>query len=337
MDAPVSSLYGPGAIICWLLTVIAVILSWSLNSSSRRYDTITGDLITSLLLPCIANIHFIHELAHAKNSPNGKGSQTLNATYTVSMIFFPPGLFLCCLAYNSRHVKRFVSAAVVTVACFGISIGGVISSAENNVELASAWTGLPFFSDLCLTVILSIWKMLPRPGKNPIHRPRAETTTVFELTTALSMTLLLAVHLVCMCAGISMSKTRAGIQASHSVLPQTPYSISEIDQSVALTVGIVTLLLALRDIIRDFRSSVDDEFDCWKTRCVEGIELGDTEIDIAHWRKELEYLDRKARCERTRAKHHGREIKAWKELPDDMKMYLCNSALTRSIEESIAF
>jgi hypothetical protein len=54
METQVPSRYGPGAIICWLCTSAAVILSWSLNRSSQRYDTITGDFLACLLLHVIA-------------------------------------------------------------------------------------------------------------------------------------------------------------------------------------------------------------------------------------------------------------------------------------------
>lgn len=58
----VDSLYGPGTVGAWLLSLCAVLISWTLNTSSRRKDTISVDFITTLLLPFIAAGHAIFQI-----------------------------------------------------------------------------------------------------------------------------------------------------------------------------------------------------------------------------------------------------------------------------------
>lgn len=55
----VDSLYGPGTVGAWLLTLCAVSISWTFNRSSRRKDTISVDFIAALLLPLIAASHLV--------------------------------------------------------------------------------------------------------------------------------------------------------------------------------------------------------------------------------------------------------------------------------------
>lgn len=55
----VDSLYGPGTVGAWLLTLCAISISWIFNKSSRRNDTISVDFIAALLLPLIAAGHLV--------------------------------------------------------------------------------------------------------------------------------------------------------------------------------------------------------------------------------------------------------------------------------------
>lgn len=55
----VSSLYGPGSIACWYLTAFSVLISWTVHPRKRENDSIDGDLIATLTLPCIAAGHVV--------------------------------------------------------------------------------------------------------------------------------------------------------------------------------------------------------------------------------------------------------------------------------------
>ena len=59
----VDSLYGPGTVGAWLLTLCSILISWALNTSSRRKDTVSVDVLAALLLPLIAAAHVMFQLA----------------------------------------------------------------------------------------------------------------------------------------------------------------------------------------------------------------------------------------------------------------------------------
>jgi hypothetical protein len=59
----VDSLYGPGTVGAWLLTLCAILISWTLNPSSRRKDTVSVDFIAALLLPTVAANHLVFQVA----------------------------------------------------------------------------------------------------------------------------------------------------------------------------------------------------------------------------------------------------------------------------------
>jgi hypothetical protein len=102
------------------------------------------------------------------------------------------------------------------------------------------------------------------------------------------------------------------------ILPRTGYSIRDVDQVVALGVGIVTLLLCICDIIQNYRFSINDECEGWRRRCIAQIESGDADVEITQWTIGLDRIEKKAKCkrtrakcERTRARHRVREQKTW--------------------------
>jgi hypothetical protein len=68
----VSSLYGPGNLACWLFLLISVLVSWTMNPSCSRKDTITNDFIAVLTLPVVAVAHFFHQVVHQTGGSNGK-------------------------------------------------------------------------------------------------------------------------------------------------------------------------------------------------------------------------------------------------------------------------
>jgi multidrug transporter EmrE-like cation transporter len=59
----VDSLYGPGTVGAWLLTLCAILISWTLNTSSRRKDTSSVDFVGALLLPMVAVSHLVFQVA----------------------------------------------------------------------------------------------------------------------------------------------------------------------------------------------------------------------------------------------------------------------------------
>jgi hypothetical protein len=132
------------------------------------------------------------------------------------------------------------------------------------------------------------------------------------------------------CAGDICGDDKPSVR--RRMFPRTGYSIREIDQAVALGIGIVTLLLCIFDIVQGYWFSVDDEFKGWSRRCIEQIESGNADVKINRWTMGLDRIDKKAKCARTRARHRKREQKTWDELPKDLKWYLLDQAVQRTLE-----
>lgn len=68
----VSSLYGPGNLACWFFLLVSVLVSWTVNPSCARKDTITNDFIAVLTLPIVAVAHFFHQVIQQTGGRNGK-------------------------------------------------------------------------------------------------------------------------------------------------------------------------------------------------------------------------------------------------------------------------
>lgn len=136
-------------------------------------------------------------------------------------------------------------------------------------------------------------------------------------------TTLLVYSLVQWIGFLCMFQTRSEHEGIRMV-PRTGYSIREIDQAVALGIGISTLLLSIYELIRNWGFSVDDEFEEWRRRCIKDIDLGSTDVEIARRRCGLDRIDKRMKCARTRARHRKREAKARHGLPLVVRRYVIN-------------
>jgi hypothetical protein len=59
----VDSLYGPGTLLGWYLTLAACLVSWTLHPKKRKRDSIDPDLVVSLTLPIVAVVHLISQVS----------------------------------------------------------------------------------------------------------------------------------------------------------------------------------------------------------------------------------------------------------------------------------
>jgi hypothetical protein len=320
MAETISSLYGPGAITCWLCTAISVLLSWYFNCSSQRYDTITSDFAGCLLLPAIATTHLIYELTRINKG--SKATLSMEATFSVCMYFQPIGILLCANALFNRLRRRLVFTAAVTVPCLVMVI----------VVFATSGTKMPDFEfdNVLLPIVLNLTTIpfwIGGVGEAIQKFVKDRQTTRFIVT----IVAILQFMGLPLCFYISKIDNDRHTQR---LLPQTPYSFSDFDQAAALSIGIITLLLSIGDIVSDYNFSAKDEFKYWRVRCVQNIEYGDIHNEVTRWKQELESIDKKAKCARTRAKHRIREQNIYAELPLYVKKRLEDYKKVRRLRES---
>lgn len=138
----VDSLYGPGTVGAWLLTICATSISWTFNKSSRRNDTISVDFIAALLLPLIAAGHLVFllirlpvsvaEIITARDVELQQYESAIEAPLNICETFSVVALFwavLCGPWWHSTIKLRRLGPVVVT---------GLFSWAMENVMFAMA-------------------------------------------------------------------------------------------------------------------------------------------------------------------------------------------------------
>lgn len=138
----VDSLYGPGTVGAWLLTLCAVSISWTFNKSSRHKDTISVDFIAALLLPLIAASHLVFllirlpvplaEIITARGVELQQYESAIEAPLNICETFSMVALFwaiLCRPCWHNIMKLRRLGLVVVT---------GLFSWAMENVMFAMA-------------------------------------------------------------------------------------------------------------------------------------------------------------------------------------------------------
>ena len=138
----VDSLYGPGTVAAWLLSLCAVLMSWTLNKSSREKDSISLDFIAALLLPLIAAGHIVLQIVRmpvsvaeaitTEDVDLQRYAAALEAPLSICETFSIASLLLaiCCGPWWRGHVKWKRIGLVFTI--------GLLSWGAENVMFVVA-------------------------------------------------------------------------------------------------------------------------------------------------------------------------------------------------------
>lgn len=313
MGDTVPSIYGPGAIICWLCTSFSVVLSWKFNIARRKYDFITSDFLACLLLPTVAICHLIYTLCRTGKYKDDKTIQTMQAEITVCSVFAYFGIRLCLEALFRRHKRKLILTIIATTACLIAPVFGSVA----DIPSVHCQSRLPFFT-MIFSALYPTCSMVFTMFRNPLQDKATEMSLLLEVGTIVSAGLNMAFQLVLGVVAEQRDKDQLCPNTPNTTFPKTPYSIGELDQAIALGVGIYTLLVSIRDVSQYIKSSNQDTFEHWRASCIENIEAGKTEVEIARWKRDLDLLGIRAKCHRTRAKHGQRERERWSKLPKEV-------------------
>jgi hypothetical protein len=130
--ALVSSLYGPGTIICWYLTTLSVLVSWTLHPRKRKSGSIDVDLIAVLTLPAVAAGHlasqvrgFLNQDNDAQTSSNAdwkylQSIAAIEAPFNVTETFMAISVILFIVAAWMFCIRRAICVALVGLQCFTV-------------------------------------------------------------------------------------------------------------------------------------------------------------------------------------------------------------------------
>ena len=123
----VSSLYGPGTIICWYLTALSVLISWTLYPHKEKSGSIDVDLIATLTLPGVAAGHVISQAqSSVRQRLEGQDLQltsaiaALEAPFVVVDSFMALSVILVLIAAWMVKIRRAIFVAVVGLLCFAV-------------------------------------------------------------------------------------------------------------------------------------------------------------------------------------------------------------------------
>ncbi|ORY09150.1 hypothetical protein BCR34DRAFT_568869 [Clohesyomyces aquaticus] len=136
IDIP--SLYGPGVVAAWCLTFLSVGVSWTLNHTLRRQDTLSAKLVFTLFYPVIALYHSIQEVDNGVANALGPDkldgfwtSPVLISSLSIYEIFAMTAPILLLVSESRDHVRR--ASAIFFVAVMGFFVKAALLTVSPQV------------------------------------------------------------------------------------------------------------------------------------------------------------------------------------------------------------
>lgn len=130
--ALVSSLYAPGNVICWLLTVVACCITWTMNLKGRKADSIDSNLIAALGYMAVAGAHQATQLhGYAAHQPFGhfveeptlqKKVVAIEASARVLEMAMACCVLLFVVAVRFSRLKRALVVGVIGMFCLAAEV-----------------------------------------------------------------------------------------------------------------------------------------------------------------------------------------------------------------------
>lgn len=130
--ALVSSLYGPGTITGWYLTILSLMASWTLHPRKRKSGSVDVELLAVLTLPAVAACHSISQARRIRHQENhlmandGAGwyyvqsLAALEASFTVTETFMAISVIFFIVAAWMFCIRRAILVGAVGLLCFAI-------------------------------------------------------------------------------------------------------------------------------------------------------------------------------------------------------------------------
>lgn len=253
----VSSFYGPGNISCWLLTIAAVLVTWTLNPRSRQQDTITLDFMAAVEAP-------------------------LNVCETFSSV----ALTMFVIAEWNGGPRRAFAVVGAGLLAFSTEISLFIQTA--GIEAATSNLGRPFlFNSLVTMVVILVmlsfflvvlliigimavdFRLRRLVAISDATRTEMEQTLSLKIANAQRVERLTMWLTIIPSAVLAPSGLLVAILSATGWLEETTYiadghrktrllffiprsmaTIAELGQAVSLAIGILTLCFSLRDALR---------------------------------------------------------------------------------------
>ncbi|KAF5621962.1 glutathione S-transferase GST [Fusarium sp. NRRL 52700] len=280
--ALVSSLYGPGTFWSWLIIVVSVFISWTINPVTKRLDSITNDTIAALTLPVVAAVYALYQLAKydrpdrprllLSHSPEDiQLVAALEAPLAICEVYVVLAIFLHSSASRRYQWKRLGCVTVSTFLCFSPQL--VIFFTYPDLPVSRSTFARPFLFNFVLelgfiagimaimtgvsiirTVVVTVYRRAKPCSTEHQERPRARHSG-FEKWSNIFAAVLIASIISIVKYGFVGNTTAfaAGLLGYQTrmirFMPKSNVSLTDLDQMVAMAGGAFTLLFTSNPMV----------------------------------------------------------------------------------------
>lgn len=202
----VSSLYGKGTTLCWLLTILACLISWTCDKRKRKSDSLNADFVGIHCLPCVAAGHTLHQIrslgtldfTNTRPITIIQISRAIEASLTLTETFMILSVVLFLVAFPARCYKRAALIAATSLLCLATEYCVykqlTISPTQELQAIKDNFTR-SFVSDsaIILTVVLVLvltciaiafclaWYIFYWTSRRPVRTTSEETETIARM------------------------------------------------------------------------------------------------------------------------------------------------------------
>ncbi|KAM7184959.1 hypothetical protein V8F20_011996 [Naviculisporaceae sp. PSN 640] len=287
----VSSLYGPGNMLCWFFLVLSVLVSWTANPVSRRKDTITNDFIAVLTMPLVAVVHFFYIVAQqrgtmttikgwlgSRQQDDVKGVGALEAPLTVCEDFIACAAVLVSVAAGRDHPRRLAVVLCVGLLCLAPQVLLLVEwlpYGSSALLRPFIFHSTFFFSLLLMGQLLTPFIYLAEVGVAVAGRFR---TRFWSRSDAEHGQGIMSGGMILSPGYLTrrMSAFTAAVAAVGSIflkyvvlqggnlnsvrfIPRSPISVWDLDQAVAAAAGLVSLGFSIHAVFKERKKARESE------------------------------------------------------------------------------
>ncbi|KAF2256559.1 hypothetical protein BU26DRAFT_24460 [Trematosphaeria pertusa] len=294
----VSSLYGPGTFGCWLCATLSVLISWTCNRLSKERDTITNDFLAALTLPTIAAVQCLYQISIIETTSDAQTAlEILDTTLAITAWFSAFGVWMFFISMLFFKRKRWFCTGLVSALCsITRLVAFVREDSRPKLAVVRGVDELYFVGSLAVLILYAVDKLADWKDLK-IRKIWCKVSWTFLLLSPAIGALMLTVYFLGFWVDAEFSKDehRSGAQGVFA-FPRTGYSLSELDQAVALSAGVLTLILSIWDALASWRLSRWEKYRAWRANCDRYMQ-DDVfeESEISDLKRELDILDQEMR------------------------------------------
>jgi hypothetical protein len=282
----VDSLYGPGTVITWLLTMISVLIDWTLNKSMRHDDIVNFNLIASFILPIVSTGHLTYQITrYPAPVPQIITSISFDDRAMVAALEAPLNicetfpwcsliLVLPCMSWRSGLARKSCFWMVTNVGLLSWTTETILNSrtTAKGIKIQDTTLSRPYVFLFTLIIVAS-WTfiigcfvivggskaihilrkcLLPARGSHVRSSENAVPMVSIGVVTGVYMPVSFIVFFYAMAAqGEDFWSTAKHLGVFF--FPKSQESLASLDQAVALGTGIATILYLVKSMYESQR------------------------------------------------------------------------------------